>query len=52
MDVKKRILALPLAVALAVTPACPALAGSSKGGKSARGKQPQASAHSAGRKVH
>jgi hypothetical protein len=54
MDVKKRFLPLPLAVALALAPACPALAGSSKGGKSsaARGKHPQAAAHGAGRKVH
>lgn len=51
MDVKKRVLAVPLALALALAPASPALAGSSKGGKPARGKQPQAAAHSAGRKV-
>ncbi len=47
MDVKKRVLPVPLVLALALAPACPALAGSSKGGK-----HRQASAHSAGRKVH
>jgi hypothetical protein len=49
MDVKKRVLALPLAVALALVPACPAaLAGSSKGAN----KHREAATHSAGRKVH
>jgi hypothetical protein len=59
MDVKKRILAVPLAVALALAPASPALAGPSKGDKSKGGKSqssapakhPQAAAHGAGRKV-
>lgn len=56
MDVKKHLLPLPLAAVIALVPACPAMAGSSKGGKStganARDTYSQAYAHGAGRKVH